>query len=107
MPPMPPSWMPIDAKLAKPVSANVTSSCDRGLNCSLILPNSTYATNSLAASLIPSRRSEEHTSEPSHLGISYAVFCLKKKKKKKKVCSLLLKKKQKKQKTHHNYTRHH
>src|SRR5438045_6083866 len=25
-------------------------------------------------------RSEEHTSEPSHLGISYAVFCLKKKK---------------------------
>src|SRR5205814_4848787 len=28
-------------------------------------------------------RSEEHTSEPSHLGISYAVFCLKKKKKSK------------------------
>src|SRR5437899_6773374 len=28
-------------------------------------------------------RSEEHTSELSHLGISYAVFCLKKKKKKK------------------------
>src|SRR5437899_10261916 len=28
------------------------------------------------------QRSEEHTSEPSHLGISYAVFCLKKKKKK-------------------------
>src|SRR5262245_49589687 len=27
-------------------------------------------------------RSEEHTSESSHLGISYAVFCLKKKKKK-------------------------
>src|SRR5437899_3372190 len=27
-----------------------------------------------------SHRSEEHTSEPSHLGISYAVFCLKKKK---------------------------
>src|ERR1035438_10855633 len=26
-------------------------------------------------------RSEEHTSELSHLGISYAVFCLKKKKK--------------------------
>src|SRR5262245_65628330 len=26
-------------------------------------------------------RSEEHTSESSHLGISYAVFCLKKKKK--------------------------
>src|SRR5437899_3434321 len=25
-------------------------------------------------------RSEEHTSESSHLGISYAVFCLKKKK---------------------------
>src|SRR5437899_7623750 len=29
------------------------------------------------------KRSEEHTSELSHLGISYAVFCLKKKKKKK------------------------
>src|SRR5256885_5119767 len=28
------------------------------------------------------RRSEEHTSEPSHLVISYAVFCLKKKKNK-------------------------
>src|SRR5690554_1729441 len=28
-------------------------------------------------------RSEEHTSEPSHVRISYAVFCLKKKKKKK------------------------
>src|SRR5688500_13567408 len=27
-------------------------------------------------------RSEEHTSEPSHLVISYAVFCLKKKKNK-------------------------
>src|SRR3712207_8297422 len=26
-------------------------------------------------------RSEEHTSEPSHANISYAVFCLKKKKK--------------------------
>src|SRR5690625_6077064 len=25
-------------------------------------------------------RSEEHTSEPSHVAISYAVFCLKKKK---------------------------
>src|SRR5437899_5451606 len=29
------------------------------------------------------RRSEEHTLNSSHLGISYAVFCLKKKKKKK------------------------
>src|SRR5256885_12454849 len=29
----------------------------------------------------PGARSEEHTSEPSHLVISYAVFCLKKKKK--------------------------
>ena len=27
------------------------------------------------------KRSEEHTSEPSHTVISYAVFCLKKKKK--------------------------
>ena len=25
------------------------------------------------------KRSEEHTSEPSHITISYAVFCLKKK----------------------------
>src|SRR5256885_459410 len=29
---------------------------------------------------VPLLRSEEHTSEPSHLVISYAVFCLKKKK---------------------------
>src|SRR5437773_7554212 len=29
-------------------------------------------------------RSEEHTSEPSHITISYAVFCLKKKKKNRK-----------------------
>src|SRR5439155_6139390 len=28
-----------------------------------------------------SKRSEEHTSESSHVAISYAVFCLKKKKK--------------------------
>src|SRR5207248_7008762 len=27
----------------------------------------------------PQKRSEEHTSEPSHRTISYAVFCLKKK----------------------------
>src|SRR5947199_2428019 len=32
---------------------------------------------------IKDRRSEEHTSNSSHLGISYAVFCLKKKKKNK------------------------
>src|SRR5690554_7687366 len=32
----------------------------------------------------PGARSEEHTSEPSHVRISYAVFCLKKKKKKNK-----------------------
>src|SRR5256886_10365319 len=31
------------------------------------------------ASLIVFARSEEHTSEPSHSQISYAVFCLKKK----------------------------
>src|SRR5690348_18185099 len=29
---------------------------------------------------LPVLRSEEHTSEPSHPSISYAVFCLKKKK---------------------------
>src|SRR5690242_21240073 len=34
--------------------------------------------------LIENFRSEEHTSESSHMSISYAVFCLKKKKKKKK-----------------------
>src|SRR5258705_7424641 len=45
-------------------------------------------------------RSEEHTSEPSHLGISYAVFCLKKKEHTSElqslrhlVCRLLLEKK--------------
>src|SRR2546426_4760915 len=38
---------------------------------------------SIATSENFARRSEEHTSESSHLVISYAVFCLKKKKKKK------------------------
>src|SRR5437773_7369853 len=31
-------------------------------------------------------RSEEHTSEPSHITISYAVFCLKKKKHRRTTC---------------------
>src|SRR5437773_8559678 len=35
----------------------------------------------MPAELRPNRRSEEHTSELSHITISYAVFCLKKKKK--------------------------
>src|SRR5205814_6522248 len=34
----------------------------------------------IAALRLREIRSEEHTSELSHLGISYAVFCLKKKK---------------------------
>src|SRR5437899_8411367 len=33
----------------------------------------------LSMGVVILQRSEEHTSEPSHLGISYAVFCLKKK----------------------------
>src|SRR5580658_10730770 len=41
-------------------------------------------------------RSEEHTSDSSHLVISYAVFCLKKKKKKNK--KIIYKKKKKKHK---------
>src|SRR5216683_5128662 len=41
-----------------------------------------------------SPRSEEHTSEPSHDQISYAVFCLKKKKKKNYNCFFRKKKKQ-------------
>src|SRR2546421_3455214 len=54
-----------------------------------------------------SSRSEEHTSEPSHDQISYAVFCLKKKKHTSElqsrsdiVCRLLLEKK--KQRSHSN-----
>src|SRR6266496_2730097 len=43
-------------------------------------------------------RSEEHTSESSHVEISYAVFCLKKKKKKKKIKKKKKKKKKKKNK---------
>src|SRR5437660_7198705 len=35
-----------------------------------------------AGQLAPQLRSEEHTSESSHVAISYAVFCLKKKKRK-------------------------
>src|SRR5205807_8365881 len=42
-----------------------------------------YADASLTKMMTAMVRSEEHTSEPSHLVISYAVFCLKKKKKKK------------------------
>src|SRR5258705_3880869 len=34
-------------------------------------------------------RSEEHTSELRHLGISYAVFCLKKKKEKRKTTAYI------------------
>src|SRR5262245_63164940 len=34
----------------------------------------------VVAELVAQLRSEEHTSNSSHLGISYAVFCLKKKK---------------------------
>src|SRR6266571_539678 len=34
----------------------------------------------MSTSSAPCSRSEEHTSEPSHMSISYAVFCLKKKK---------------------------
>src|SRR3712207_7261926 len=33
----------------------------------------------LPAGALTAARSEEHTSEPSHANISYAVFCLKKK----------------------------
>src|SRR2546430_8693430 len=33
----------------------------------------------VAGDVVPAARSEEHTSEPSHSQISYAVFCLKKK----------------------------
>src|SRR5439155_27064298 len=39
------------------------------------------------------RRSEEHTSELSHVAISYAVFCLKKKKRKKKKKKKIMNKK--------------
>src|SRR5206468_11404412 len=44
-------------------------------------------------------RSEEHTSEPSHDQISYAVFCLKKKKEKKKRKEKTKKNKEKKKNT--------
>src|SRR5262245_64828960 len=44
----------------------------------LVINTATTVMTFLAVFLI---RSEEHTSELSHLGISYAVFCLKKKKK--------------------------
>src|SRR5437899_349153 len=47
-------------------------------------PGTTKLSDGLVESLnasVPVVRSEEHTSESSHLGISYAVFCLKKKNK--------------------------
>src|SRR5436309_12435785 len=46
-------------------------------------------------------RSEEHTSELSHVKISYAVFCLKKKKKKKKINTTH---KKKRKQPHHTQT---
>src|SRR5690349_23168042 len=42
-----------------------------------------FGSTHLQAALVT--RSEEHTSESSHVEISYAVFCLKKKKKKKQI----------------------
>src|SRR3712207_9387659 len=41
-------------------------------------PAVVWSTGACPASSTPAR-SEEHTSEPSHANISYAVFCLKKK----------------------------
>src|SRR5574341_1576986 len=49
-------------------------------------------------SVVPSTRSEEHTSELQYQLISYAVFCLKKKKKKKKKLEIRKKEKDKKEK---------
>src|SRR5437660_7455414 len=39
-----------------------------------------FVGNPVDVRCFPDHRSEEHTSEPSHVAISYAVFCLKKKK---------------------------
>src|SRR5438034_1397901 len=49
-------------------------------NGSVTFSNLSATSHSVALSGFPANRSEEHTSEPSHTVISYAVFCLKKKK---------------------------
>src|SRR5471032_3514415 len=61
--------------------------------CVRMLPN-TLSRSADSASGV-SARSEEHTSDSSHITISYAVFCLKKKKKKNTIRSRKNKKKKK------------
>src|SRR5438309_4652622 len=53
--PIPPIWMAIELRLAKPQSANVAIVKERGSRADLTLPRSTKATNSLSTMRVPSR----------------------------------------------------
>src|SRR2546422_8257440 len=55
--PMPPIWIPIELKFAKPHSAKVAMVNERGSSAAFCGPSMENATNSF------STRSEEHTSE--------------------------------------------
>src|SRR5205814_8076754 len=64
---------------AIPGGGNIVRNTSVTRDGSFVLANSLV--NAVTLVKISKSRSEEHTSESSHLGISYAVFCLKKKKK--------------------------
>src|SRR5258708_29483484 len=55
--PMPPIWLPIELKFAKPHSANVAIVIDLGSRtfCLIKSPSAAYATNSLSTMRVPSR----------------------------------------------------
>src|SRR5690348_17707055 len=65
-----------------PAPSSALTAVPTAMNSAMSEPNSFISTSSRTPTMPSacSARSEEHTSEPSHPSISYAVFCLKKKK---------------------------
>ena len=53
--PMPPIWIPIELRFAKPQSANVAMVNERGSSAALIGPSIENATNSFSTMRVPSR----------------------------------------------------
>src|SRR6266540_6766224 len=100
------STLALHAKIPAPESASSSRNSGTGGKssfsiCRLIIhvampdiPGSEPTTVGICSPGLPTvARSEEHTSELSHITISYAVFCLKKKKKKKvRICKTKKKK---------------
>src|SRR5471030_333321 len=79
-------------------SLEINAACGQPSSADSICPVWLQSSSIACLPVMTNPRSEEHTSELSHLGISYAVFCLKKKKKDK----ALIKKKKKKKNTQKN-----